>query len=753
LADNQKLQFLAKVPLFKRLPQDQYPTLASSCEVVNFDPGQVVIKQEDRGNEFFVIQAGEARVMIAKDGAEPKQVAVLKSGDYFGENALLRDEPRNATIIADRPLTTLKITREKFQELGLNEKLEFGKRLALGGGAQKNVLTKAPDPKTPNERKLMENALMNNTNLQTMVPLDENKVTQMIDVAWKETIKAGKNIISEGDLDADYFYIVQQGTFDIQIADSADGGSADKKMNSATHVGTVTDGGSFGELALFYCAPRAATVTAKVDSLVWVIDRTNFKNILARTAEEITKAHAKHLERVDILKELRAEQRMAVAAALVEMSFCKGETVFEEKEDGDTFYILYAGEVAVIKDGKVEAKLSATTSKAQYFGERALLNKEKRQATIKVLSDTAKTLALDRKSFDMLLGPLESLKKGVAKPVSATTTSSPEKEKSGKIRRQDLHKLGLLGCGGFGAVELVEHKNTGETYALKALSKGFIMKSGMQKSVMNEKNIQYQCDTPFIIRLYDTYNSEQTLYFLLELALGGELYATYNRKGFHGRIAHAQFYVAGTLYAFDYLHEKKIIFRDLKPENLLLTDKGNVKLTDMGLAKVVVGKTFTMCGTPDYFAPEIIASTGHTIAVDWWTLGILLFELMSGHPPFESAYPMQTYQKVTKGINKVSFPKNLHGPGEDIVKGLCKKEPSERLPMKKGGVNNMMSHAWYKGFKWDKMKELELEPPYKPVVKSRKDLANFSASTNDLPPRIPYKDDHSGWDNDFASST
>merc|ERR1712151_789537 len=150
-------------------------------------------------------------------------------------------------------------------------------------------------------------------------------------------------------------------------------------------------------------------------------------------------------------------------------------------------------------------------------------------------------------------------------------------------------------------------------------------------------------------------------------------------------------------------HDRKIIYRDLKPENLLINDLGHVKLTDMGLAKFVVGKTYTTCGTPDYFAPELISSSGHTNAVDWWTLGILLFELLTGHPPFESAYPMQIYSKVMKGIGKVQFPAKCQGAPENLIKGLLQKEPSERLPMKLGGTKNLKDHKWYQNFDWEAM--------------------------------------------------
>lgn len=763
----QWLKFLSQVQLFKFLPKDHYPLLAGACEACEFKSGQVIIKQGDTGNEFYVIRDGEAAVTVIVNSEPSKQVAMLKTGDYFGEKALLRDEPRTATITAHTNLSTLKISRDKFQQLGLNEKLVFANRKAVGGGgAGRNVEAKAPSPKNPQERELIAAALAKNESMQTLVNLNETRVNQMIDVAWKEEIEEGKEVITEGDLNADYFYIVQEGQFEVfAMQEDNTGKSAENsiKKGESKHVATCVKGDCFGELALLYLVPRAATVKAKVHSVVWVIDRKNFKDILLKVSADRIAEYVKFLDRVDILAPLLAEERKAIAQALVEMHFTKNEIILQQGEPGNTFYILYDGEVSVVKDGKEQIRLTANPQRktAEVFGERALLQNEPRAATVMVTSTTAKALALDRDAFNLLLGPLEELIKRNHEGKSGTGEkpskkkhqgANPSDKKSGeKILRKDLVKIGLLGCGGFGSVELFEHRKSGNTYAMKALSKGYVVKTGMQESVMNEKIILMMTNSPFIIKLWECFNGAQSLYFLLEPALGGELYATYNRKGFHGSEKHAKFYVAGVVYAFEHLHERHIIYRDLKPENLLLNELGQIKLTDMGLAKFVIGKTYTTCGTPDYFAPELITSSGHTNAVDWWTLGILTFELMSGAPPFESAYPMQIYAKVMKGINKVNFPPKCQGPVGDLIKLLLKKEPSERLPMRPGGAANLRNQKWYTGFDWDSMKNLTMEAPYKPVVKSKKDIANFSARKEDMPKAIEYRDDHSGWDKDFAT--
>eukprot|EP00929_Paragymnodinium_shiwhaense_P080255 TRINITY_DN4183_c0_g1_i2.p1 TRINITY_DN4183_c0_g1~~TRINITY_DN4183_c0_g1_i2.p1 ORF type:complete len:769 (+),score=253.13 TRINITY_DN4183_c0_g1_i2:84-2390(+) len=746
-SESQRLQFLSKVPLFKRLPKTEHPALAKAAVKVSFECGQSIFNQGDEGNEFFVIVQGSATVVI--DGAD---VATLNGGDYFGESALLKECPRTATIKAKSVIEALKITRDAFTNLGLQDKLQFEKRQAVAGGIQKAEV-KPPSQKTTQEVELMTQALKSNANLAAMVNLDDSTTKAMIDLMWKEQVAKGTELITQGDLNADYFYIVQEGVFQVSVL-SDEGQSAEKAAGA--FVGTIAKGGSFGELALMYFAPRAATLKCSEDATVWVIERGQFKNILAQSESQVTLNYVKYLDKVEILASLNDEEKQALAEALTEKSFTKDEEIFKQGEVGQEFYILIEGTVCVIKDNAEVAKLTATTKDTQFFGEQALLNNTPRGATIKVASESAKTLVVDKKSFDMLLGPLEELTKrgktGTASIKKIGVPDTANSQRFGLIKRKDLKKVGLLGCGGFGEVFMVEHLPSSETYALKGLSKGYVVKTGMQTSVMNERNVQLMCDSPFVVKLFETYNGEQTLYLLLEIALGGELYATYNKKNLWGKEDCAKFYIAGTTLSFEHLHGLKVVFRDLKPENLLLTETGHIKLTDMGLAKVIVGKTYTTCGTPDYFAPELIASKGHTLAVDWWTLGVLCFELLAGHPPFESAAPMQIYKKVQKGIGKVKFPKSCTGKVESLIKGLCNLTPSERLPMKKGEINNIKTHVWFGSFDWEAFGTLQMKVPYKPIVKDKKDKANFSAKPEDRPPHMPYKDDGSGWDKNFATS-
>jgi len=442
-----KLMCLKNVSLLKSLPNDQLPIVAKEMTSHSFDRGQKVISQDEMGDELFIIKEGEAAVSINTEGKEGI-VAKLKAGDYFGENALLRNEPRQATIIAESKLVCFKITRSNFQKLGLQTQLTFGNRKAFFCGRQAEAKSKKPSTKDERDYTLISNALKSNDNLKVMTSMDDSRCRKLADLMWEENVGTGDDIITEGDMqNAFYFYIVKDGNFEIwqsNSPDQQDGRNLGDLMQSKM-LSSVGKGGSFGELALLYLVPRAATVKAKTSSVVWVIDRDQFKKTLMPISESKLKQHVNVLNSVGILDSLIHEEKRALAEEFTEMQFKKAEEIVRQGEPGNTFYILYEGKCDVIRDGEIVSQLSADSSheKAVFFGERALLGSDVREATVKVSSTTAKTLTLDRDKFNTLLGPLKDLMER-SKDKAGPDTSS---WKGGKILRKDLLLVGLLGCG------------------------------------------------------------------------------------------------------------------------------------------------------------------------------------------------------------------------------------------------------------------------------------------------------------------
>jgi serine/threonine protein kinase len=189
-----------------------------------------------------------------------------------------------------------------------------------------------------------------------------------------------------------------------------------------------------------------------------------------------------------------------------------------------------------------------------------------------------------------------------------------------------------------------------------------------------------------------------------------------------------------------------MVYRDLKPENVLIGSNGYVKLTDFGFAKLVDGKTYTLCGTPEYLAPEIILNKGHGKAVDWWTLGILIYEMLVGIDPFNDDDPMMVYQKIIKG--KIKFPKNVEKDAKSIIKHLLDADVTKRYGCLKDGVKDIIDHRWFKGFDWKSLLFMTLEAPYVPKIKGSSDSSNFSQypdSDGEIIPIKPDKDPFINW--------
>jgi serine/threonine protein kinase len=293
---------------------------------------------------------------------------------------------------------------------------------------------------------------------------------------------------------------------------------------------------------------------------------------------------------------------------------------------------------------------------------------------------------------------------------------------SNNILLSDFERVRTLGTGTFGRVYLVKHKLTHKYFALKVLRKMEVVRLKQVDHIKNEKRILLDTGHPFIVTLYATFQDDTNLYMLMEYVIGGELFCYLRRAGRFNNDT-ARFFAAQVTLVLEHLHSKNILYRDLKPENLLLDRTGYLKICDFGFAKYVEDRTWTLCGTPEYLAPEIIQSKGHGKAVDWWALGVLLFEMLAGYPPFFDDNPFGVYEKIL--ANRVHFPSHFDKDAKDLVKRLLASDRTRRLGNLKGGAEDVKKHKYFKCINWDELLQKKIPPPIHVSVNGEGDTSNF----------------------------
>ncbi|XP_016965537.1 cGMP-dependent protein kinase 1 isoform X2 [Drosophila biarmipes] len=509
----------------------------------------------------------------------------------------------------------------------------------------------------------------------------------------------------------------------------------------------------FGELAILYNAPRQATIRAATEARVWKITRETFRAIMQISGSREREENLQFLRSAPFLQEFDQSLLLKVVDLLQRKFYETDSCIVREGEVGNEFYIIRCGTVTIKKrDDQQKEQIVAKRKRGDYFGEQALLNADVRQASVYADAPGTEVLMLDREAFISYLGTIKQLREKPSSQRSDTSGRSSNKSlefdnEYSQVAISELKKIATLGCGAFGRVDLVAHGQ--QALALKIIKKIEVVKQDQIEHVYNEKNVMIKCrHSPFIVQLYRTYRNDKYVYFLMEACMGGDVWTVMSKRQYFDEKT-AKFIAGCVVEAFDYLHSHNFIYRDLKPENLMLGTDGYCKLVDFGFAKFVRHneKTNTFAGTPEYVAPEIILDRGHDRAVDYWALGILVYELLVGKTPFRGVNQIKIYQQILSGIDVIHMPSRIPKSAQHLVRHLCKQLPAERLGYQRKGIADIKRHSWFESLDWQRLKLKQLPSPIKRPLKSWTDLQYFGPSgvENDYEP----PEELSGWDKDF----
>lgn len=300
----------------------------------------------------------------------------------------------------------------------------------------------------------------------------------------------------------------------------------------------------------------------------------------------------------------------------------------------------------------------------------------------------------------------------------------------GKVRKDDFEILHLIGQGGYGKVWQVKYKTTNEIYAMKVFRKDFLVKSKAVSSTFVERDVLKKCLHPNIVRLHFAFQDEDRLYLVMDYINGGQLFNVLRDGDSVADEKLARFYMAELVLALEYLHDNNIVHRDLKPENILIDEDGHILLTDFGLAKEDISnenRTSSFCGTLEYMSPEMIQGQPYSFSTDMWSIGVLLYDILMGRPPFMHSNNSVLQKKIM--TEKIKLPSYLDASTHAVIKGLIERNVERRLTIKK-----LKSHAFFKGVDWEKLQNHEVQPPFRPkVTRGMSDVSNFDEKFTSLP--------------------
>ena len=645
-------EFLQNIPIFGVLNEQQQEALVTSLTTQKFPPGSRIVNDGDPGELFYLIKEG--KVSVIKNGEEIRK---MSKGDYFGEQALLYDQHRTATISCITEVVCLAIGRYALSQ-------------ALGNHLQDIIY---------------KNSLK--------IAFEKDEIISRLSSAQIDSVIARVKVLT---FDKDEV-VLRTGT------------------EASGHIYVVVKGALTDpefSYDLFTCINSTGLlkksefiisddIIASDKSDIAVISIEEFEEAIGGDFATVSSKNEifSTLKQIPILSTFTGTDLAKIMEKMKTLAFESGSKIVQENDPGDSFFIIRSGEVEVYR-GSTQLRCM---SKFDYFGERSLLFNSLRSATV-ISKTSVECWCLQRDDFLGIFA--DSTRVQLLRRIDLQDDS---------ILLEELALVKLLGKGQFGNVFLTAHRSKRSCYALKCICRKKIEAYQIHSNIILERKVMLQLDHPMIMKLVKTFKDEHRIYFLLELVVGLDLFDVLRKMNLLAD-ADSRFYTACLILILEHLHSRDIIYRDLKPENIVVDMEGYPKLIDFGISKIAKGRTFTMVGTPHYMPPEVIAGKGYSVAADYWSLGIMLYEFLAGAVPFgdDEDEPYAIYEKII--ARKLGYPPWIEAkmPVKKVIEQLLSKNPSMRLG---GSVQNLKSNEWFTGLNWEKLLIKQIKAPFIPENK------------------------------------
>ena len=725
----ERLQFISLVPIFKSLNSIQLNNVANSMYKCEFNINQNIFKQGDKGESLFIIKKGV--VACSKNDIVIRN---LRERDFFGENALLFNEKRSLSIFAIENTTCYQIS----QGMLISSLGDDYKEIILQG-ITKDAL------KNSNFLKIFENEYffykffpfheilnMNNNDILLFGEKKNIYFSTKEDIKEQESEKNEKNkkdLISSSNISVEENEVINS-----EINKNDDENNKNKNLNSIYIIITgdlytyeseesknelilAKRGELFGDYLikenkqiLFDIKTHGECKILKFD---WdKICKESFRNILEKNNGDSKKLisffnQLNNLKKIEIFKECSNLRLIDICLSMKKEKYLENKIIFNEGEKGDKFYFIKKGKVECLKSNKFIRELEENSC----FGEISLLKSEVRSATIRTKTKVS-VYTLTRSDFKkhMDKNMLDYLNKKIALQDNFEFTLN------------DLYFCKSLGHGKFGTVSLVH--NNKNFYAMKLVKRAEAEKQKILiKYFITERLILLKLDHPFIMKLVRTFKTDEYIFYMTEF-INGRVLSKYienrnmsNIKNFY----ETQFYLSFLFVVLDYLNNKNICHRDLKPDNIMLDEKGYLKVIDFGTSIEIKNYTSTITGTPHYISPEVLVGKSYSFSCDYWSVGIIAHEIFYNFCPFgnKAKDPMDVYREIIK--KDLKLPKNGNIIVNNFIKSLLKKKISERIC----SFEKVKKQEFYKDFKWDDLMEFKLNAPYIPNNNKILDFENY----------------------------